>query len=125
MCSWKIDNEDPSVVYWRNQDHSHISHHTGALSTALFDHIIVLIATHRHVIAADTAPTARPMFHDLKFLVATSASARTIARRLKVGTRGNVGSILLVVRSLIHAYDTFSWSFKTIFKFMSMCENIS
>lgn len=70
-----------------------ISHHTGALSFASLDQIMVLIAVVKLIRSSHRAKTKMPAFHDLLTIWNSGMTIRTQAMKFAMGTSGYVGSI--------------------------------
>lgn len=71
-----------------------ISHHTGALSFASLDHIMVLRAVVKLIRNTHRAKTKTPMFHERLTMWNSGMTVRAQAMKFAIGTSGYVGSII-------------------------------
>lgn len=84
VMSWSIRLSDGNLQ---------ISHHTGALSFASLDQIMVLTATVKVIRSNHRAKTMTPVFHDLLAIWNSGMTMRAQAMKFAMGTSGYVGSI--------------------------------
>lgn len=92
-----------------------MSHHTGATSLALSDHIIALTPCKKFSVDTHIASMHTPVFQERRNFVKTVKRTRTQLRKFKMGKRGYVGSIVAAAcdsRIDFRAFQPFIWKGK-------------